>query len=80
MMTSSITNSIVNVVTNKPFVAALIAQSGIVATLLMWVGILTPLIAFIATVFGAIVGFLAIRPAYKKWREAGYKTKIHPKK
>jgi hypothetical protein len=78
-MSEPITNTFA-ALTNKPLASFAITQSAALATVLAWVGVITPLLGFIAGVFGVVYGYYSMRMAFKKWKDANRIKKILPKK
>lgn len=73
------TNIIITNVVDKPVTKFIVTQSAAIATFLSWIGVITPVLGFIAGAFGVVYGYFSVRLAIKKWKDANRK-RIHPKK
>ena len=64
------TNLFLNAITNKPSLVVLVTQSSFVVSMLAWIGVLTPLLGFIAAIAGAIVGIHSVVKLFKSRKHA----------
>jgi hypothetical protein len=74
--------TLISILANKPWISVAVTQSAFVTSLLTLIGVLTPIVGFIAACIGLIIGYYSLRIQYRKWKELKNPKKhhIHPKK